>query len=121
MENINKNNGTTNQLLNGVAWGSFFIVLGISWIASLAYTIDFVAYLAVGAGIILVAINAARASMKTAISKFSLFVGMLFLALGFPGMFSYSMPFIPTVMLLAGLFIIVEGLRKLSTRARHEA
>jgi hypothetical protein len=119
MEQINKNNGTTNKLLNGVAWGAFFIVLGTTWIASLAYTIDFAAYLAIGAGIILVAINVARVSMRTTLSKFSLFVGMMFLALGTTGIFGYSMPLIPTVMMLAGLFIIAEGLQKLSTHPKQ--
>jgi hypothetical protein len=122
MENMNQtNNGATNKLINGIAWGAFFVALGISWTASLAYTIDFVAYLAVGAGIILVAINTARVGMKTTISTFSLFIGALFLALGIPGVLGYAMPFIPTVMLLAGLFIIVQGAKKLSTRAKTQA
>ena len=56
MENINKN-GMDNKLLNGVAWGAFFVVLGIGWLTSIAYAIDVTAYIAVGVGIILVAIN----------------------------------------------------------------
>jgi hypothetical protein len=111
MENTNKNvNG--NKLLNGVAWGAFFVVLGLGWLASVTYTMDSGAYVAVGAGAILVAINLARLSMGISLSKFSLFIGLIALALGGAGIISYSLPLIPTVIVLVGLFIVAEGLQK---------
>ncbi len=119
MENMNKN-GTNNKLLNGVAWGAFFVILGIGWLASIAYTIDVAAYLAVGVGVILVAINLARLGMGTNISKFSLFIGLLAFALGGAGIIGYSLPLIPTLIVLIGLFIIAEGLQKATTRAKQQ-
>jgi hypothetical protein len=113
MENINKK-GINNKLLNGVAWGAFFVVLGIGWIASSAYTIDVGAYLAVGVGAILIAINLARLNMGVSLSKFSLFIGLIALALGVGGIIGYSLPLISTVIVLVGLFIVAEGLQKVT-------
>ena len=100
MENVNKS-GMNNKLLNGVAWGAFFVVLGIGWLASIAYTIDIGAYIAVGAGIILVAINMARLNMGVSLSKFSLFIGL--------------------IIVLVGLFIVAEGLQKVTSPKKQHA
>jgi hypothetical protein len=120
MENMNKN-AINNKLLNGVAWGAFFVVLGLGWIASMAYTMEVSAFIAVGAGIILVAINLARIGMNISISKFSLFIGILVLALGSAGVIGYSLPLIPTLIVLVGMFAIAEGLQKASTRTKQAA
>ena len=120
MENVNKS-GMNNKLLNGVAWGAFFVVLGIGWLASIAYTIDIGAYIAVGAGIILVAINMARLNMGVSLSKFSLFIGLIALALGGAGIIGYSLPLIPTVIVLVGLFIVTEGLQKATSPKKQQS
>jgi hypothetical protein len=119
MENVNKNS-INNKLLNGVAWGAFFVVLGIGWFASIAYTIDVTAYLAVGVGIILVAINLVRLSGGISLSKFSLFIGLIALALGGAGIIGYSLPLIPTVIVLVGLFIVAEGLQKVTNPKKQQ-
>ncbi len=120
MENIGKN-GINNKLLNGVAWGAFLVVLGIGWLASIAYTIEVTAYIAVGVGIILVAINLARFSGGISLSKFSLFIGLVALALGGAGMIGYSLPLIPTVIVLVGLFVVAEGLQKAAAHQKQQA
>ncbi len=120
MENINKN-CMNNKLLNGVAWGAFFVVLGIGWLTSIAYTIDVTAYIAVGVGIILVAINLARLKGGISLSKFSLFIGLVALALGGAGIIGYSLPLIPTVIVLVGLFIVAEGLQKVTSPKKQQA
>lgn len=114
MENMNKNN-VTNKLLNGAAWGAFFVVLGIGWITSAIYAIDVAAYIAVGAGIILVAINLARFTVGISISKFSLFIGLIAFVLGATGAIGYSLPLIPTLIVLVGLFVLAEALQKTTT------
>jgi D-alanyl-lipoteichoic acid acyltransferase DltB (MBOAT superfamily) len=111
MENMN-NNITSNRLLNGVAWGAFFVVIGIGWLASVAYTVDVGAYIAVGVGAILVILNVVRSGMNVTISKFSLFIGLLAIALGGAGIIGYSLPLVPTVIVLIGLFVIAEGIQK---------
>jgi hypothetical protein len=119
MENTNKN-GINNKLLNGVAWGAFFVVLGIGWLASISYTIDVGAYIAVGAGIILVAINLARLNMHISLSKFSLFIGLIALAIGGAGTIGYSLPLIPTIIVLVGLFVVAEGLQKATNPQKQQ-
>ena len=120
MESMNKN-GMNNKLLNGVAWGAFFVALGIGWLASIAYTIDVAPYIAVSAGIILVAINLARLNMGVSLSKFSLFIGLIALALGGAGIIGYSLPLIPTVIVLVGLFVVAEGLQKVTSPKKQQA
>jgi D-alanyl-lipoteichoic acid acyltransferase DltB (MBOAT superfamily) len=111
MENTSKN-GLNNKLLNSAAWGAFFVVLGLGWIASIAYSIDVGAYLAIGIGAILVTINIARLNGGISLSKFSLFIGLIALALGGAGLIGYSLPLIPTVIVLVGLFVVAEGIQK---------
>ena len=119
MENVNTN-CMKNKLLNGVAWGAFFVVLGIGWLASIAYTIDVGAFIAVGVGIILVAINLARINLGISLSKFSLFIGLIALALGVAGIIGYSLPLIPTVIVIVGLFIVAEGLQKVTSPKKQQ-
>jgi hypothetical protein len=118
MENINKS-VTNNKLLDGVAWGAFFVVLGVAWLASTAYALDVAAYVAVGAGVILIAINLTRHGIGINMNKFSLFSGLLVLALGVAGTLGYSLPLIPTVIVLVGLFVAAEGLQKATSRAKQ--
>lgn len=118
MENTNKNT-TLNKLLDGVAWGAFFVLLGAGWLVSSYYSIDVGAHIAIGVGLILIAINIVRPSFNIKISKFSLFIGLLALALGGAGVLGYALPLIPTVIVIVGLFIVAEGLQKVTTQKQH--
>ena len=102
----------TKKFLDAIAWGVFIVSLGASWIASSYYKIDTGIYLALGTGLILIALNLARRVMGISISKFSLFIGLLALALSASGIVGYALPFIPTVIVLVGLFIIAEAIQK---------
>ena len=118
MENMNTYS-SLNKLLNGIAWGTFFVLLGAGWLASNYYAVEVGAYLAIGVGAILVAINLVRPSLHIEISKFSLFIGLLALALGGAGILSYAMPLIPTLIVLVGLFVVAEGLQKVATQKQQ--
>jgi hypothetical protein len=50
--------------------------------------------------------------MGITISKFSLFIGLLALALAGSGIAGFELPFIPTVIVLVGLFIVAEAIQK---------
>ena len=101
-----------NKFLDAIAWGVFIVLLGACWIASSYYTIDTGIYLALGTGLILIALNLVRRTMRVSISKFSLFIGLLALALSLSGIAGYALPFIPTVIILVGLFIVAEAIQK---------
>ena len=102
----------TNKVLDAIAWGAFIVLLGVGWIASAYYQMDTGIYIALGVGLILIALNLSRRAMGITISKFSLFIGLLALALAGSGIAGFELPLIPTVIVLVGLFIIAEALQK---------
>ncbi len=106
-----------NKVLDGLAWGSFFILLGLVWFISASYSIDAGAYVTVAIGLILIGINLIRLNVGIKVSKFSLFIGLIAFALGGAGIIGYSLPLVPMVIILIGLFIVAEGLQK-ATRKR---
>jgi apolipoprotein N-acyltransferase len=103
---------TTNKVLDALAWGAFAVLLGAGWIASSYYQMDTGIHVALGVGLILIALNLARMTMGITVSKFSLFIGLLALALSGAGLLGFTMPFVPTVIVLVGLFIVAEALQK---------
>ncbi len=107
---------TNNKVLDAIAWGVFIVLLGAGWIASSYYNMDTGIYVALGVGFILIALNVARMTLKIAVSKFSLFIGLLALALSGAGLIGYAMPFIPTVVVLVGLFIVAEAIQKTTSK-----
>jgi hypothetical protein len=117
MQNTNRSI-IDNKVLDGIAWGLFFILLGLVWFVSTNnYSIDAGQYVAVGVGIILIGINLIRLGVGIKVSKFSLFIGLIAFALGGAGIIGISLPLVPMVIILIGLFIVAEGLQK-ATRNR---
>jgi len=114
-------NSITNKVLDAIAWGVFIVLLGVGWITSTYYNMDTGIYIALGVGVILIALNLARKTAKIAISKFSLFIGMLALALSGAGIVGFAMPFIPTVIVIVGLFIVAEAIQKTTNRKPIQA
>ncbi len=103
---------TTKKVLDAIAWGVFVVLLGAGWIASSYYQVDTGVYVALGVGFILIALNLARMTMRISVSKFSLFIGLLALALSGTGILGFALPFVPTVIMLIGLFIVAEAMQK---------
>jgi uncharacterized membrane protein len=102
-----------NVALTSLAWGLFIILIGICWTASQYYNIEVVSYAALGAGIILIGLNVARASLGMALSWFSLFIGIVAFAFGGAALVGYSLPLWQTIIVLIGLFIVAEAARAL--------
>ena len=107
---------TTNKVLDAIAWGVFIVLLGVGWIASSYYSMDTGIYIALGVGFILIALNVARMSLRISVSKFSLFIGVLALALSGAGLLGFAMPFVPTVIVLVGLFIVAQAVQKTTSK-----
>jgi hypothetical protein len=100
-----------NKIFDTVAWGAFIVLLGVGWMSSIAYQVSTTVYIALGVGMILIALNLARYFTETKISKFSLFVGLIALALSSSGIVGYELPFIPTLVILIGLFVVAEAVQ----------
>ena len=107
---------TTNKVLDAIAWGVFIVLLGAGWITSSYYNMDTGIFVALGVGFILIALNVARMTLRINVSKFSLFIGLLAIALSGAGLLGFAMPFIPTVVVLVGLFIVAEAIQKTTSR-----
>ena len=98
-----------NKTLNSLAWGTFIILLGFGWLLGEIYQIDMGSYISLGVGVILIMLNVARSSYGVRVSNFSLFIGLLALAMGGAGILGYSLPILPTLAILIGLFIIAQA------------
>lgn len=107
---------TKNKIFDAIAWGVFIVLLGVGWITSTYYQMDTGIYIALGAGLILIALNFARWTTGISISKFSLLIGMLALALSGSGILGFAMPFIPTLIVLVGLFIVAQAMQKTTSK-----
>ncbi len=105
-----------NKVFDAVAWGTFIVLLGVGWIASIAYQVSTTVYVALGVGIILIALNLARHFSAIKISKFSLFVGLIALALSASGIVGYELPFLPTLIVLIGMFVVAEAFQKITRK-----
>ena len=102
-----------NKTLDSLAWGLFVILIGVGWFIGATYEMDTGSYIAIGVGLILIGLNLARNQMGVKISKFSLFVGIVALAIGVAGVLGYALDLFLTVIILIGLFIVGEALEKL--------
>ncbi|HLN90016.1 MAG TPA: hypothetical protein VK253_08120 [Candidatus Binatia bacterium] len=110
-----------NKTLDGIAWGVFIVLLGAGWTVSAYYNVGTGTYVAFGVGVILIALNLSRRALGIAISKFSLFIGLLAFALAGTGIAGFEMPFIPTVIVLVGLFIVAEAIQKTFIKNQMQA
>jgi hypothetical protein len=98
-----------NVALTSLAWGLFFVLIGLSWAVSKYYAVDVWPYDALGAGLILIGLNLARTGLGMSLSIFSLFIGILAFAFGGAALIGYSLPPLETIIVLIGLFIIAEA------------
>ena len=102
-----------NKTLDSLAWGLFIVLIGVGWYIGAVYEMDTGSYIAVGVGLILIGLNLARNQMGIKISKFSLVVGLVALAIRIAGVLGYALDLFLTVIILIGLFIIGEAIEKM--------
>ena len=100
------------SMLTSVAWGMFIIFIGSLWIVAELTGLDMGSYFALGVGLILIGLNLARRSIGTKISKFSLGLGVLALLIGFSALGGLSLPLVPTIVAIIGIFIVAEAIAK---------
>jgi hypothetical protein len=97
-----------NLALTTLGWGLFFVLIGFSWAISEYYGVPMTPYVALGAGLILIGLNAARTTLGMKSSKFTLFIGIVAFAFGGAALTGYALPLFATIIVLIGLFIIAE-------------
>ena len=102
------------KAFEGLAWGLFVVLLGVGWLIESQTGIETGSYISLGVGLILIGLNGARVLNKTRLSKFSLFIGLVALAMGIAGILGYKLELFPTIIILIGLFMIGEAATKLT-------
>jgi hypothetical protein len=110
-----------NVALTSLAWGLFFILIGVSLVAAY-YNVNVVPYSAIGVGIILIGLNVSRKGLGMRLSEFGLFIGIVAICLG--GAIFLGLPLMPwgyaMIIVLIGLFIIAEASVSLSKRKTNQ-
>ena len=96
--------------LDKAAWGLFLIMLGCLWLIPDEKIHEDTWLL--GAGVILLGLNAVRFIAGIRMNGFTIFLGVLGLLLGIGGMFGLDLPVFPILIILLGLSILIEPLFK---------
>jgi len=108
--------------LTSLAWGLFFILIGVSLVAAYYKMPNVAPYFAIGMGIILIGLNVSRKGLGMRLSLFGLFIGILAICLG--GTVFLGLPIMPwgyaMIIVLIGLFIIAEASASLSKRKANQ-
>lgn len=101
-----------NKRYIALAWGSLFLWLGILMILPGNQSPIFM----LGAGVILLGLNLARAISGIPISVFSITLGSLAFVLGLVAMFRtilnippFDLPFFSIVLIVIGLYVLIPG------------
>jgi hypothetical protein len=93
--------------LGAASWGVFFIWLGIAFLAGLSFGIGLL-----GVGLITLGAQVARWAFHLPMEGFWVVVGILFLAGGLWALLAIGLPFVPILLLVAGVAILLGGFAK---------
>lgn len=94
------------QRLDAVAWGLFFLWVGIALLTNLNWGIGLL-----GVGVIVLGGQAARKYVHLTLEAFWLVVGVLFVMGGIWELLSVRVGIIPVVCIAAGVLLLVSALR----------
>jgi peptidoglycan/LPS O-acetylase OafA/YrhL len=107
-----------NVALTSLAWGLFFVLIGISLVAAYYGVKNVAPYFAIGIGIILIGLNLSRKGLGMRLSIFGLFIGIVAICLGgtvFLGLSLWPWGY-AIIIVLIGLFVIAEAAESLGKR-----
>lgn len=104
-----------NLRLVKLSWALFFILIGGSWILESLQKINNIqkwGIIYAGCGAILLLLNLLRMIWKIDVSKFTILLGILGLLFGIATYYDFSIPIWAAVILIIGLIMLLEVLRK---------
>ncbi len=111
MESTEKKNALNKQL-EKVSWGLFFIGLGLIYAVKSLSAIDIKGGVFILIGGLLLGLNGIRKLKKIAISKFTLFIGIILVLVGVSDFIGFKLPTFETIIILIGIFIVVGAISK---------
>ena len=89
------------QKLNAIAWGSFFLWVGIAWLAGIGWGPGLLV-----TGLITLGAQAARRHFALGVEGFGVAIGLLFVLCGLWVTFNVQVGLVPVVCLLAGAALL---------------
>jgi hypothetical protein len=95
-----------------VAWALFLMLVGVVLTYENLLDVELEGYISGGTGVILVGMNVLRMVMKIRISTFFSVVGLALLLNGAGEMAGFAMPTLPLLLIIVGLWIIIEAVRR---------
>ena len=96
--------GTAHKL-DAVAWGLFFIWIGVAFLANLSWGIGLL-----GVGVLILGMQTARKYMAFTSEMFWVAVGLLFLLGGVWELLGVHVSLIPVVCIVAGIALLISAL-----------
>jgi len=101
--------GALNKRLESVGWALFLIMIGGMWMFPEERVPE--GTWMIGAGVILLALNGVRSLAGIRVSKTSMILGVVALALGVAGLLGLSVPYLlPIALVVIGMLIILKPL-----------
>ncbi len=94
------------QKMDAIAWGLFFVWVGIALLANLSWGIGLL-----GVGVIVLGGQAARKYLALSFEAFWVIVGVLFVLGGIWELFHVRVGLIPIVCIVAGVVLLLSALR----------
>lgn len=93
-------------LLTRLSWGVFILALGIVWLYEATYGRPLRGVVFIVAGGILILLNVERYRERLPVRAFTLGVGLLLMALGAGDYAGFSVPLVPLLLTLVGIFLV---------------
>lgn len=98
--------GFWNRRLEGFAWGLFLIMLGVLWILP-DRMVPADSWL-IGAGLILLSLNIARAVLAIPIRGFTTVLGVAALSVGAASLLGVKVPILAILLMVFGLYVVFD-------------
>ncbi|HET6936777.1 MAG TPA: hypothetical protein VFI72_18175, partial [Candidatus Angelobacter sp.] len=90
--------------LEGIAWGAFFIWIGIAFLLHLDWGAGLL-----GVGVLMIGKQIARKFMTLPVETFWMGIAILFILCGIWGVLNVSVSLIPIVCILAGVALVISA------------
>jgi hypothetical protein len=98
--------GTLNKRLEDIGWGLFLMMIGVLWLVPDA-TVPQGTWV-IGAGLIMIGVNAVRHKKGIRVNGFSTSLGVLALAAGLASISGIRLPLFPIVLVAIGAMILLK-------------
>lgn len=101
-----------NSRMEGIAWAAFFILVGCVWLYENVYDTSLPGAIAIGLGIILLALNYTRSRFQIPTSTFTIVVGAVAIVYGVAEWFMKEVDLFAFIVIIVGLILVIEFARK---------